>query len=306
MPSDNPGIGRRQLLSSVAVIGASSGAAGVGTWSLFADKSKTRGEIRAGTLELSTTGGSAASISIGPVSPGDEGIEMIELVNEGSVPGNLRLAVGGVLPSSGRTGSKDNVSGGQDGGTSSSGDVTDVEFSGCGKADLVIAENASLPIEVTAAVRRGGDLRENDYIIEAADLKQSGGQNGQDARVSINPKGGKLVRVTIGERTWRNPSPCAQPDESLGSSEELLSAITAEIGFTDDPAETGSALFGPSQLDEIRTGRTVEADRTLTPVDDDTGRASTFLYVAWEASDELEQSNGDDRIAIELRPKLQT
>ena len=306
MPSDKPGIGRRQLLSSVAVIGASSGAAGVGTWSLFADESKTRGEIRAGTLELSTTDESAASISIGPVSSGNEGIETVELANEGSVPGNLRLAIGGVAPPGRRAESKADASGGRDGGDTTSGSVTAVEFTGCGKADLVIAENASLPIEVTAAVRRGNELRESDHTIEAADLKRSGGSNGQGTRVSINPKGGKLVRVTIGERTWRNPSPCAQPDEHPGSSEGLLGAITAEIGFTDDPAETGSALFGPSRLDDIRTGRTVEADRTLTPVDDDTGRSSTFLYVAWEASDELEQVSGGERIAIELRPELQT
>ncbi|GAA0536452.1 hypothetical protein ABNG02_11895 [Halorubrum ejinorense] len=306
MASDETGIGRRKFLSSVAVIGASSGAAGVGTWSLFADESKTRGEIRAGTLELSTADKSAASISIGPVSSGNEGIETVELANEGSVPGNLRLAIGGVAPSGGRAESKDNASEGRDGSDTSSGSVTAVEFIGCGKADLVIAENASLPIEVTATVRRGGDLRESDHTIEAGGLKRSGGSNRQDDRASINPKGGKLVRVTIGERTWRNPSPCAQPDEHPGSSEDLLSAITAEIGFTDDPAQTGSALFGPSRLDEIRTGRTVESDRTLTPVDDDTGRASTFLYVAWEASDELEQANGDDRIAIELRPELQT
>ena len=306
MPSDEIGIGRRQLLSSAAVIGASSSAAGVGTWSLFADESKTRGEIRAGTLELSTANESAASISIGPVSPGDESIETIELVNEGSVSGNLGLAVGGVVPSGGRTGSKSNVSGKQDGGTSSSGNVTAVEFSGCGKVELVIAENASLPIEVTTAVRRGGDLRESTHSIEAADLKRSGGSNGRDTRASINPKGGKLVRVTIGERTWRNPSPCAQPKESTSSGESLLNAITAEIGFTNDPGETGSALFGPSQLDEIRTGQSVETDRTLTPADAGSDRSSTFLYVAWEANNGVEQTHGDERISIELRPELQT
>jgi predicted ribosomally synthesized peptide with SipW-like signal peptide len=305
MPSDNPGIGRRKLLSSVAVIGASSGAAGVGTWSLFADTSETRGQIRAGTLELSTANESATSMSVGPVSPGDEGIETVELENEGSVPGSLCLAVGGVAPSGRRAESKDDTSGGGDGDTASSGVVTEVEFSGCGTADIVIAENAKPPVEVTATVRRGDELRESDYTIAAADLKRSGGSSGRENRASINPKGGKLVRVTTGERTWRNPSPCAQPDEHPGSSGDLLSAITAEIGFTDDPAETGSALFGPSRLDEIRTDRTVESDRTLTPVDD-TGRTSTFLYAAWKASDELEQVSGDEHIAIELRPELQT
>ena len=201
--NDTSAIGRRQLLSSAAVIGASSTAAGVGTWSLFADEAETRGRVRAGTLELSTTEGSAASITISPTAPGDEGIEAVELVNGGSVPGDLRLTVDEIDPAG----------------------------------------------------------------------RQTGRENGQSA----------------GARNG-----------------DLGDAVTAEIGFTDDPSEVGSTLFGPSRLDEIHTGRTVEADRTLAPVTDGTDRATTFLFVAWKASDELEDADGDGCVAIELRPELRT
>lgn len=308
MPSDDiTTLGRRQLLSSAAVISASSTAAGVGTWSLFIDEAETKGEIRAGTLELSTTEKSAASITIGPVSPGDEGIEAIELVNEGSVAGNLRLAVGDVIPVDRQTRSENEASaGGDNDDATSSGDVTDVEFNGCGKADLVIAESASFPIDVTATVRRDGDLRKIDYTVEAADGKGSRGSNGRDARASIRPTGGKLVRVNVGEREWWNRSPCAQSDDSSGVNGDVSDAVTAEIGFSDDPTEAGSNLFGPSRLDEISTDRTAEADRTLAPATDDTGPDTTFLYVAWEASDEIEDADGNERIAIELRPELRT
>lgn len=94
MPFDpHPKLGRRRLLESAVTIGLSATAAGAGTYSVFADRERSRSSVAAGTLDLQAGTEANRTIRIGNLDGDDSGLATLPLENVGSVAGNLGITL---------------------------------------------------------------------------------------------------------------------------------------------------------------------------------------------------------------------
>lgn len=117
--SDPPGLTRRRLLSSFAVIGTASGAAGAGTWAIFSDEEQAVSSVVAGTvdIELAPKGqeGDEQQTFVVEVSEDDKrGSLSTPLWNQGTLPVELGLAIEDVSVSSDDEDDDDEVEDGDD------------------------------------------------------------------------------------------------------------------------------------------------------------------------------------------------
>ncbi|UIO99190.1 CalY family protein [Halobaculum sp. CBA1158] len=339
---DTPTLGRRRLLSSIAAVGAASAAAGVGTWALFSDSEPTRGRVTAGTLDLVVDGGSGATLDVGPVDPGDSGVAAIPIANRGNVPGQLRLTLRDVVLSQGdenddeREGNKskedvdsdeddgneiDEENDGDDGDSSRGDGVHRIEFDGCGRVEITFDRDFSFPVDVVATVRRGGDDEAVQRKVRADDVnrgsgtgkskgKGDGNDEGSDGTrptFAFTPRGGRVVSVTVGGRTWENPSPCAGGGSNGEDGDGLAEALTLRIGVDDsEPVDASSPAIGPAEAGSIDAPRTVDLDRTLAPAGAGDGDDTAVLYVAWSVEDDPDDEVAGESARLTLVPEVYT
>lgn len=96
----------RKFLTSIMVAGIAALVLGAGTWAYFSDtESSTGNTMAAGTLDLKVNGQDDPNIvpfTLSNLKPGDQGVELINLANAGSVRGGLQMT-GAVSEAGGNT-----------------------------------------------------------------------------------------------------------------------------------------------------------------------------------------------------------
>lgn len=292
-------IGRRRLLSSLGVIGATSAASGLGTWALLSDTERTTGSVTTGTLDLRIGDGGTATLAIEDVRPGDSGVATVPVSNHGTVAGTLGLTVVNVRPNDSDGDSNPDTD-------ESGGPIAGIEFNGCGTADVEFAADAAFPIYIDVYTRTGeSDTSVETRTIEKSDTKSKAGGR---PTTKVNGNGG-LVAVSVSDQTWTNPNPCAN-DNGRGdaASVALAKALTVDIGYADDEAVAGTApLVEADPVWDLSVPQTGESDRTLSPGgEDDAPGSHAELYVEWSVDADSEESIADGTVEIELQPVIHT
>ena len=316
-----PSIGRRRLLSSLAVLGTASAASGVGTWALLSDRERTTGGVTAGTLDLRVGGDGTTTLAFDGVRPGDSGVATVPVSNHGSLSGTLGLTVVDAGPASETEGVQ-----GEAGETGDDAPVSDIDFRGCGTARVLFAPDTAFPVTVRVEGSRGGRTTTEEREVRRSDT--SAVEDGERA-YDVAPVEGKLVAVGVGDRTWRNPNPCANrerpggEDESDGAAVEadegsaaLAEALTLRIGYEDaEPVDADDPLVGPVAVSRLETPTRELSDRILAPIGDGTDGSdaesedgdddgTAVLYVAWAVDPEPGEPVAGGSIEIELRPEV--
>ncbi|GAB7093604.1 hypothetical protein JCM30237_07560 [Halolamina litorea] len=284
--TDRP-LSRRRLLTSLATIGGSLSAAGVGTWALLDDRERGAMTVQAGTVSLATGDGAVSpTITVDDVEAGASGAKRLELTNTGSLAAGLTVCV-------------DSVTAGGSGPAPDESPIVDVVFNGCGQARLLFDRQPDSPVSVT--VEHGdGDARSVE--IGTDDLERDG-DGWRFTYTRTGGKGGYIQRVLAADRRWDNDD-CSKagksaPNPSDGAEPtDLAEHVSVSLGI--DPASGAEeTLFDDVPVEALADGATCHgASGTLGSGE------SAALVVDWDA--DASPARLDGRITIDLTVTLQT
>ncbi|WP_153952194.1 TasA family protein [Halosegnis longus] len=312
-------LSRRRLLAGLATIGGSMSAAGVGTWSLFSDDEQRNISVKAGTVSLSVDEGADPVITIDGVAPGAGDTERVTLRNTGTLDAGLALCVSDVS----------HPNGGASSGTDADA-VADVDFNGCGTAEVEFEDESADPVRATVEY---GDGETSKRTVspggETRLLKKSGGKNGYIASVSIGgityendackhasetgdgngqrqgnsdraeEKGSKNNKSKNTEEEEEEEEEDQRADDD-SDSDSLAEVLTVEIGLdTDDGGR--EVLFGPRKLAELTDGG---GERCTAAAARLASGATTELFVDWEVDDDAEELAGQT-VELDIEVNLQ-
>ena len=281
---DHSGLTRRRLLTSLATIGGSLSAAGVGTWSLFSDREQGDISVQAGTVSLSVEGGSDPVVTIDDVTAGGGETEKLKLKNTGTMDAGIVICLGNI-----------DYRRADEASETGSGKVSDVDFNGCGTAKVYFEDDFDGTVDVTVEYGNG-DTSERTVDDEDAPLKLK----------KKKKKDGYIASVTVDGTTYRNDT-CnhvggngdgRNSDDDDDEDSPLADALTVEIGL-DDGNGSREVLFTESELKELLDGGTrAVADGVLA------SGATTDLYVDWQA-DENAEGLADQAVDLDIEVNLQ-
>jgi len=310
----NLALSRRRLLTSLATIGGSLSAAGVGTWALFSDREQQKITVQAGTVDLSVEGGPEPVVTIDDVTAGTSGTERLELTNTGTMDAGIVVCLGEIdyrrADDAAATDESDSEHDeGEKGSKTGSGKVSDVDFAGCGTAKVYFDDDFDGTVDVTVEYGNG---ETSDRAVSVDDeetplrLERSGEKNGYIASVTVDGttyrndscKHAGETENGNGSGNGANGNAKNSDDDVDDKDSPLTDALTVEIGLED---ENGSreVLFAEDELEELIDGGTCAAANGHLA-----SGAKAALYVDWQTDKDAEGLS-DQAVDLDIEINLQ-